>query len=145
MLSLNLPFRASSFQPSSRVVFYVSIPWLLSPFVALQVLSQLHPFVVCLSAITFNPCHLLIFTLMLILYLHFKAFSLPLQFESVVLPIPSMVVPLLCRFASLASTTSFVVLMLLSRTSCSSPRLSTTLESSYSLFKKDHHLIKRNL
>jgi hypothetical protein len=53
--------------------------------------------------------------------------------------------PLPCRFANLASALSFVVFMLLSHTSCSSPRLSTTLESSYSLFKKDHHVIKRNI
>jgi hypothetical protein len=35
--------------------------------------------VVLLSVITFNPCHLSIFTLMFILYLHFKTFSLPFQ------------------------------------------------------------------
>jgi hypothetical protein len=37
------PLKPPLFQPSSRVLFYLSLPWLLSPFVTLQVLSQLHP------------------------------------------------------------------------------------------------------
>jgi hypothetical protein len=82
---------------------------------------------------------------MFILYMHFKAFSLPFQFESMVLPILSLVVSLPCLFADLSSAVSFVVLMLLSHMSCSLPHLSTALESSYSLFKKDHHLIKMNV
>jgi hypothetical protein len=53
--------------------------------------------------------------------------------------------PFPCRFASHASALSFVVLMLKSHTFCYPPPPSTTLESSYSLFKKDHHLIKRNI
>jgi hypothetical protein len=35
--------------------------------------------IVLLSVITFNPYHLSIFTMMLILYLYFKTFSFPFQ------------------------------------------------------------------
>jgi hypothetical protein len=42
----------------------------------------------------------------------------------------------------LALTPYFMVLVPLSYTSCSSPPPSATLEISYSLFRKDHHLVK---
>jgi hypothetical protein len=65
------------------------------------------------------------------------------QLESSVLPIMSLVVSFSWSLIVLALTPSFIVLMPLSCTSCSSPRPSATLESSYSLSKEDHHLIKK--
>jgi hypothetical protein len=73
--------------------------------------------IVLLFVITFNLYHLSIFTFMLILYLHFKAFSLLFQFEGVVLPISSLVVspPLpLCKscFSSILCCAHAPVLLL---------------------------------
>jgi hypothetical protein len=139
------PLKPSLFQPSLRVVCYLPLPWLLSHFVTFQVLSQPHPL----------SCFYLLLPLTLVMSRYspwclsctcilkpsLSHFSLRVWFY---LSRPWLF-PLPCRFTNLASALSFVVLMLLSHTSCSSPRLSTTLENNYSLFKKDHHLIKRNV
>jgi hypothetical protein len=99
-LTLNLPFKTSSFaslfgeNASPTPSLTAPLLWFIASFVSIPSL------VVFLSVITFNPCRLLTFTLMLILHLHFKAFSLPFKFESVALPILSLVVSLplpLCK------------------------------------------------
>jgi hypothetical protein len=82
---------------------------------------------------------------MLTVSLLFGISPYPSQLESGVLPIMPLVVSFFWSLTMLSLTPSFIVLMPLSCTSCSSPLLSTTLESSYSLFKKDHHLIRRNV
>jgi hypothetical protein len=68
---------------------------------------------------------------------------IPSQLESGVLPIMPLVVSFSWSLVVLALTTPFMVLVPLSCMYCSSLPPLTTLESSYSLFKKDHHLIKK--
>jgi hypothetical protein len=92
-----------------------------------------------------NPCHPSIFILMLILGLLFGISSFLSQLESGVIPIRPSVVSFSWSLTMLVVTPSFLVLVPLSCTSCSSPCLSTALESSYSLFKKDHHRVNINL
>jgi hypothetical protein len=66
------------------------------------------------------------------------------QLESSVLPTMPLVVSFYWSLTMLALTPYFMVLVPLSCTYCSSPLPLTTLESSYSLFKKDHHLTNIN-
>jgi hypothetical protein len=77
MLTLNLPFKVSSSpsqfednaSPTSPLVAYPS----LTPC------KSCIKYILCcvFACYHLNPCHFSIFTLVLILYLHFKAFSLP--------------------------------------------------------------------
>jgi hypothetical protein len=67
------------------------------------------------------------------------------QLESGVLSIMPLVVSFSWLLIMLALTPFFIVLVPLSCMYCSSPRPSTTLESSYSLFKKDHDLVNINV
>jgi hypothetical protein len=99
---------------------------------------------VCLFVITLTLVTPSIFTLMLIVSLLLGIPPFLSQLESSVLPIMPSVVPFSWSLTMFALTPSFIVLVLLSCMSCSSPPPSTILESSYSLFKKDHHVIKRN-
>jgi hypothetical protein len=82
---------------------------------------------------------------MLILGLLFGISPFSSQLESGVLPIMPLVVSFSWSLTMLALTTYFIMLVPLSCTSCSSSRPSITLESSYSLFKKDHHLTNINV
>jgi hypothetical protein len=83
----------------------------------------------CFSFITINPYHLSIFTIMLITYLQFKPSSLSHCSLRVLFYLSHpWLFPLLCRFASLASVPSFVVLVLLSHMVYSSPHLLMALE-----------------
>jgi hypothetical protein len=80
MLTLNIPFKASSFPPPVRDNA--------SPTSPLVASSSLMPCKFCLKYVLccvfvhyhFNLCHPSIFTLMLIMYLHFKAAS-PILFQ----------------------------------------------------------------
>jgi hypothetical protein len=115
--------KASSFPTQFKSGELPISPLIASPFVALQVLSQSHP----LSCFY----QLLPLTLVISRYLpwclsctyiskpslsHFSSRVWFYLFRHWLFPLP-------CRFANLASALSFVVLMLLSRTYCSSPHL----------------------
>jgi hypothetical protein len=91
------------------------------------------------------PLKSLDLSLMLILGLLFGTSPFLSQLESSVLPIMPLVVSFSWSPTMLALTPSFIVLVPPSCMSCSSPRPSTILESSYSLFKKDHHLTNINV
>jgi hypothetical protein len=75
----------------------------------------------------------------LILCLPFESSSFPSRFENGVLPILTLVAFFSLSVTILALTPFFMVLVPLSCTYGSSSPLPTTLEISYSLFRKDHH------
>jgi hypothetical protein len=107
------PLKPPLFQPGLRVVCYLSLPWLLSPLVTLQVLSQLHPLscFYLLLHLTFIISQYLpsCLSCTCILKPSLSYFSLRVWF---CLSRPWLF-PLPCRFANLALALSFVVLMLL--------------------------------
>jgi hypothetical protein len=80
MLTLNLPFEASSF-PSLFGDNASSISSLTAP-PSLTPCRFCPKYIICCVLVCYhlNPCHPSIFTLMLILYLHFKATS-PISFQ----------------------------------------------------------------
>jgi hypothetical protein len=123
------PLKPPLFQPSLRVVCYLSLPWLLSPLVALQVLSQPHPL----------SCFYLLLHLTFIISQYLPSCLSCTCILNLLSPISVRG----CGFAYLVLgcfpfvATSQMLLQLyplLCSCSCCSPRLSTTLESSCSLF-----------
>jgi hypothetical protein len=111
LLTLNLPFKASSFSSLFEDNASPTSPLIASP--SLMPCKSCIKYILCCMFVRYhlNPCHPLIFTLVLIMYPYFKA-SLPFQFKSVVLPLPALVRSLfLCRVARLVLTRSFGVLL----------------------------------
>jgi hypothetical protein len=101
-LTLNLPFKASSFPSMFRDNASPTLPLVASPY--LTSCKSCLKYILCCVFVYYhlNPCHPSTFTLMFILYQHFKAPS-PISVQECCLTHPALGRPLFpCRVASLS-------------------------------------------